>query len=41
MRAAAMPLLDSLTVRPFTEIGEIHLHSVERIPYVESGTGLR
>ncbi|WP_432132478.1 FAD-binding oxidoreductase [Streptomyces tendae] len=41
LRAAATPLLDSLTLRPFTEIGEIHLDPVERIPYVESGTGLR
>ncbi|MFJ5212343.1 FAD-binding oxidoreductase [Streptomyces nigra] len=41
VRAAATPLLDSLMNRPFTEIGEIHLDPVERIPYVESGTGLR
>lgn len=41
LRAAATPVFDTLTERPFGEIGEIHRDPVHAMPLVETGFALR
>ncbi|MFF0465427.1 FAD-binding oxidoreductase [Streptomyces mexicanus] len=41
LRAAGIPVLDSVALRPVMDIGAIHVDPVDPLPYVETGFGLR